>query len=48
MFLFSNELPLNRSAKKSLENIVTLAESVKTEYNKVIVSTIVCCEYSFR
>ena len=42
-----NKLPLNKSPKEISEDIVTLAESMKTE-NKIIVSSIVCRADSFR
>ena len=44
----TNDLPLNKSPKEISEDIVTLAESMKTEKNKVIVSSIVCRVNSFR
>ena len=43
-----NDLPLNKSLKEISEDIVTLAESMKTENNKIIVSSIVCRADSFR
>ena len=42
-----NKLPLNKSPKEISEDIVTLAESMKTE-NKIIVSSIICRADSFR
>ena len=44
----TNDLPLNKSSKEISEDVVTLAESMKTENNKVIVSSIVCRADSFR
>ena len=44
----TNDLPLNKSPKKISEEIITLAESMKTENNKIIVSSIVCRADSFR
>ena len=44
----TNDLPLNKSPKEISEDILTLAESMKTENNKNIVSSIVCCVDSFR
>ena len=44
----TNYLPLNKPPKEISEDIVTLAESVKTENNKIIVSSIVCRADSFR
>ena len=43
----ANDLPLNKSPKEISEDIVTLAESMKTE-NKIAVFSIVCREDSFR
>ena len=43
-----NDLPLNKSPEEISEDIVTLAESMKTENDKIIVSSIVCCADSFR
>ena len=43
----TNDLPLNESLKEISEDIVTLAESMKSENNK-IVSSIVCRADSFR
>ena len=43
MHVAANYLPLNKS-----EDIVTLAESVKTWHNKIIISNIVCRADSFR
>ena len=42
-----NDLPLNKSPKVISEDIVTMAEQLKTEINE-IVSSIVCRGYSFR
>ena len=44
----ANDLPLNKSLKEITEDIVILAESMKTENNKIIVSSIVCRADSFR
>ena len=51
----ANDLPLNKSPNKisedfkiSEQNFRTLAESMKTENNKIIVSSIVCRADSFR
>ena len=44
----TNDPPLNKSPTKISEDIVTLAESMKTENNKIIVSSIVCPADSFR
>ena len=44
----TNDLPLNKSPKEISEDIVTLAESMKTEINKITVSSIVCRADSFR
>ena len=44
----TNDLRLNKSPKEISEDIVTLAESMKTENNKIIVSSIVCRADSFR
>ena len=44
----TNDLPLNKSPKEISEDIVTLVESMKTENNKIIVSTIVCRADSYR
>ena len=44
----TNDLPVNKSPKEISEDIVTLAESMKTENNKIIVSSIVCRADSFR
>ena len=44
----TNDLPLNKSPKEISEDKVTLAESMKTENNKIIVSSIVCRADSFR
>ena len=38
----TNDLPLNKSTKEISENLVTLAESMKTENNKIIASSLVC------
>ena len=51
IFIFhvgTNDLALNKSPKEISEDIVTLAESMKTENNKIIVSSIVCPADSFR
>ena len=44
----ANDLPLNKSLKEISEDIVILAETMKTENNKIIVSSIVCRADSFR
>ena len=44
----TNGLPLNKSPKEISEDKVTLAELMKTENNKIIVSSIVCCADRFR
>ena len=44
----TNDLPLNKSLKEISENIVTLAESMKKENNKIIVSSTVCRADSFK
>ena len=44
----TNDLPVNKSPKEIAEDIVTLAESMKTEINKIIDSSIVCRADSFR
>ena len=41
-------VPLNKSPKEISEDKVTLADSMKTENNKIIVSSIVCRTDSFR
>ena len=43
----TNDLPY-QSPKEISEDTVTLAESMKTKHNKIIVSSIVCCEESFK
>ena len=48
LHLQTNDLPLNKSPKEISEDIVTLAESIKTENNKIVTSSIVCCADSFR
>ena len=48
LHLGTNDLPLNKSPKEISEDIVTLAGSMKTENNKIIVSSIVCRADSFR
>ena len=45
---FKADLPLNKSPKEISEDIVTLVESMKTENNKSIVSSIVCRADSYR
>ena len=42
-----NDPPLNKSPKETSEDIVTLAELMKTENIKIIVSSIVCRADSF-
>ena len=44
----TNDPPLNKLLKEISENIVTLAESMKTENNKIVVSSILCHVDSFR
>ena len=44
----TNDLPLNKSPKEISEDIIILAESMKKENNKIIVSRIVCYADSFR
>ena len=44
----TNDLLLNKSPKEISEDIIILAESMKTENNKIIVSRIVCYADSFR
>ena len=44
----TNDFPLNKSPKEISEDIVTLAKSMKTENNKIIVSSTVCCADSFK
>ena len=44
----TNDLPLNKSPNEISEGIITLAESMKTENNKIIVSSIVCRADSFK
>ena len=44
----TNDLPLNKSPKEISEDIIILAESMKTENNKIIVSRIVCYADSFK
>ena len=44
----TNDLPLNKSPKEISEDVVTLVESMKTENNKIIVSSIACCANIFR
>ena len=44
----TNDLPLIKSPKEISEDIVTLAESMKTENTKIIISNIVCRADSFR
>ena len=48
MHVATNDLPLSKSPKEILEDIVTLPESMKTENNKIIVSSVVCRANSFR
>ena len=48
LLIRTSDLSLNKSPKEILEDIVTLAESMKTENNKIIVSSIVCPADSFR
>ena len=44
----ANDFPLNKSPKEISEDMVTLVKSVKTENNKIIVSSIVCRADSFK
>ena len=44
----TNDLPVNKLPKEMSEEIVTLAESMKTENNKIIISSIICRADSFR
>ena len=44
----ANDLPLNKSPKEIWEDVVTVAESLKTEHNKIIVSSTVCRADSVR
>lgn len=44
----TNDLFLIKSPQVISEDIVTLVESIKTENNKIIISGIVCCAYSFK
>ena len=44
----TNDLPSNKSSKEISEDIINLAESMKTENNKIILSSIVCHADSFR
>ena len=44
----TNGLSLNKSPKEISEDIVTLAEYMKTESNKIIISSIVCRDDSFK
>ena len=44
----TNDLTLNKSPKKISEDIIALVESMKTENNKIIVSSINCRADSFR
>ena len=44
----TNDLPLNKSPKEISEDKVTLADSMNTENNKIIVSSIVYLTDSFR
>ena len=48
LYIGTNDFPLNKSPKEISENIVTLTRSIKTENNKIIVSSIVCHADSFR
>ena len=43
----TSDLPLNKSPKEISEDIIALAGSMKTENNKIIISSIVCCADSF-
>ena len=44
----TNDFPLNKSPKEISEDIVTLAKSIKTENNKIMVSSTVCRGDRFR
>ena len=44
----TNDLRLSKSPKKISEDIVTLVESMKTDNNKIIVSSVVCRKNKFR
>ena len=44
----TNDLALNKSPKEIPQEIVTLAESMKTKNNKIIISSAVCGADSFR
>ena len=48
LYVGTNDLPLNKSPKEISEDIVTLAESIKTVNNKILISSIVYCADSFR
>ena len=48
LYVGANDLPLNKSPNEISEDIITLAESMKTENNKIIFSSIVCRADSFR
>ena len=48
MYIGTNDLLLNKPPKEISEDIVTLAESMKAENNKIIASSIVCHADSFR
>ena len=44
----TNGFPLNKSPKEISEDIVTLAELMKAENNKIMISSIVCRADSFK
>ena len=48
MYVGTNDLALNKSPKEISEDILTLAEFMKTENNKIIVPSIYCPADSFR
>ena len=48
LHLGTNDLPLSKSPKEISEDILTLAESMKTENNKIIIPSIVCRADSLR
>ena len=48
MHIGTFDTPLNKSPKEISGDIVTLAESMKTKNDKIIVSNIVCYAGSFR
>ena len=48
MHVGTNDFPLNKSTKEISENIATLAESMKTDNYKIMISSIVCHGDSFK